>query len=68
LNVTQSGLGSISLSWKPPLENRGGVLQGFYVYYQKYADLQVAPTVWLKTSSITASQTSYNLVGLDQNI
>jgi hypothetical protein len=33
LNVTGSGAGSISLQWKPPLENRGGVLKGYYVYY-----------------------------------
>jgi hypothetical protein len=33
LNVTESGAGSLSLEWTPPIETGGSVLTGYYIYY-----------------------------------
>ena len=67
LTVVSTDTGSVLLEWNPPLDTRGSVLTGFYVYYGKLVSLATDTTAWSKTAIISHSVTQYNLIGLDQD-
>ncbi len=64
--VTGSDSGSVSLEWSAPREAGGSALTGYYIYYQEYSALAVAPNSWLKSALVSPSA-SYSLVALKPN-
>lgn len=67
LTVVSTDTASILLEWNPPEDTRGSVLTGFYVYYGKLTSLATDTTAWSKTTIISHSVTTYNLIGLEQD-
>jgi hypothetical protein len=61
--IVESGLGSVSLSWKAPLEEGGSPVDGYFVYYR----LKGSELAWSKSGLILPSQNQQTVVGLTEN-
>lgn len=62
--IVGSGLGTVSLAWKAPVEEGGAPVEGYYIYYR----LKGSELIWSKSGLILPSQNQQTVVGLTENV